>query len=168
MPSVDSVYYHSLLPLKALFGTGLPILTYHKLGPRPRPTRLKGLYLSQRLLVRQLAELRQAGFESSSLAQWQDGAALPNRRVVLTFDDGFRNVLEFGLEPLAKYNCKAIQFLVADRLGGRNEWEIAEGEAPAPLMDHAQVRSWLAAGHEIGSHTLTHPWLTRLSVAESR
>ena len=59
-------------------------------------------------------------------------------------------------------------FLVAGRLGGRNEWEIAEGEAQAALMDDAQVRDWLAAGHEIGSHTLTHPRLTRLPVSEAR
>jgi peptidoglycan/xylan/chitin deacetylase (PgdA/CDA1 family) len=30
------------------------------------------------------------------------------------------------------------------------------------------VRLWLAAGHQIGSHTLTHPWLTRLSGPEAR
>ena len=46
--------------------------------------------------------------------------------------------------------------------------EKAEGEAPAPLMDAAQVKDWLAAGHEIGSHTLTHPWLTRLPLSEAR
>jgi peptidoglycan/xylan/chitin deacetylase (PgdA/CDA1 family) len=84
------------------------------------------------------------------------------------FDDGFQNVLEFGLGPLAEHKCRAIQFLVADRLGGNNEWDLAEGEAPAPLMDEAQVRDWLAAGHEIGSHTLTHPWLTRLPASEAR
>jgi peptidoglycan/xylan/chitin deacetylase (PgdA/CDA1 family) len=35
-------------------------------------------------------------------------------------------------------------------------------------MDAAQVRDWLAAGHEIGSHSLTHPWLTRLPVPAAR
>src|SRR5947208_3254568 len=100
MPAVDLVYYHSLRPFKALFSTGLPILTSHKLGPRPRQTRLKGLYLSQRLFVRQLAELRQAGFQSISLGQWQSRANITNRQIVLTFDDGFRNVMEFGLGPL--------------------------------------------------------------------
>jgi peptidoglycan/xylan/chitin deacetylase (PgdA/CDA1 family) len=53
-------------------------------------------------------------------------------------------------------------------MGGQNNWEQAEGEAPAPLMDAAQVREWLARGHEIGSHTLTHPWLTRLPPAQAR
>jgi len=168
MPAVESVYYHSLRPFGALFGTGLPILTYHKLGPRPSHARLKGLYVSQRLFARQLGELKQAGFESSSLGQWKEIGPSLNRRIIITFDDGFRNVLEFGLGPLAENNFRAVQFLVAGRLGGRNEWEIAEGEASAPLMDEAQVGDWLAAGHEIGSHTLTHPWLTRLPASEAR
>jgi len=34
-----------------------------------------------------------------------------NRRVVLTFDDGFVNVLDFGLQPLADHGFQAIQFL---------------------------------------------------------
>ena len=168
MPAAESVYYHSLRPFRVRFATGLPILTYHKLGPRPRHARLKGLYVGRRFFARQLSELKQAGFESSSPGKWKEIGPSPNRRVIITFDDGFRNVLEFGLEPLAEHNFRAVQFLVAGRLGGRNEWEIAEGEAPAPLMDEAQVRDWLAAGHEIGSHTLTHPRLTRLPASEAR
>ena len=35
-------------------------------------------------------------------------------------------------------------------------------------MDEAQIREWLAAGHEIGSHTLTHPFLTRISPQRAR
>lgn len=35
-------------------------------------------------------------------------------------------------------------------------------------MDAAQVREWLAAGHQIGSHTLDHPYLTRISPAAAR
>jgi peptidoglycan/xylan/chitin deacetylase (PgdA/CDA1 family) len=77
-------------------------------------------------------------------------------------------VLRHGLEPLAATRFKAIQFIVADLLGGRNEWDVAVGEAPEPMMDAAQVREWLAAGHQIGSHTLSHPWLTRLPLAQAR
>ena len=58
--------------------------------------------------------------------------------------------------------------MTADRIGGRNEWEIQEGEARQSLMNETQVKEWLAAGHEIGSHTLTHPFLTRLSLVKAR
>jgi peptidoglycan/xylan/chitin deacetylase (PgdA/CDA1 family) len=164
-----SSYYHSLKPFRRLFETAVPILTYHKLGPRPPGVRLKGLYVSEKLFARQLAELRAAGFKAASV----DGALTnespaSSRPIVLTFDDGFCNVMRHGLPLLAENRFHAIEFLVADLIGKTNEWEQREGEASEPLMDAAQVREWLAAGHEIGSHTRTHPHLTRLSAAEAR
>ena len=160
-------YFSSLKPFAALFAAGRPVLTYHKLGPRPRRVRLKGLYMGERLFARQLAELRSAGFDSVPLGP-PVACAAPNRSIVLTFDDGFRSVLEHGLAPLAANGFTATQFLVADRLGGQNDWEIAEGETPAPLMSPTEVREWLAAGHAIGSHSLTHPHLTRIPAAQAR
>jgi peptidoglycan/xylan/chitin deacetylase (PgdA/CDA1 family) len=35
-------------------------------------------------------------------------------------------------------------------------------------MDEAQVRDWLAAGHQIGAHTCTHPRLSQLSEAQAK
>jgi peptidoglycan/xylan/chitin deacetylase (PgdA/CDA1 family) len=158
-------YYSTLEPFRQVFESGNPILTFHKLGPRLAGARLKGMYLSGRLFNRQLQELRSAGFSDGSL----DTSAGPyaGRRVTITFDDGYVNVLRHGLDPLAKSGFKATQFLVAGLLGKRNEWDIALGEAPETMMDAAQVREWLAAGHDIGSHTLSHPWLTRLSRAQA-
>ena len=161
-----SNYYHSLKPFWDVFQTGTPILTYHKLGPRPPGVRLKGLYVGEKLFARQLGELRAAGFASGTLETCTTPCA--SRQLVITFDDGFENVLRHGLKPLAENQFQAVQFLVAGRLGQSNEWDQREGEAPEPLMDAGQIREWLAAGHGIGSHTLTHPFLTRLSPAAAR
>lgn len=159
-------YYSELGPFRAAFARGNPILTYHKLGPAPARVRLKGLYVGTRLFSRQLTELRAAGYRSGSLAT----AAGPwrEREVVLTFDDGYVNVLRLGLGPLRETGFQAVQFLVADLLGRHNEWDVPMGEAPEPMMDAAQVRDWLAAGHHIGSHTLTHPFLTRIPASRAR
>ena len=159
-------YFFSLEKFRGLFATGNPVLTYHQLGPAPRGVRLKGLFVNARLFDRQLAELRAAGFSSGSLGECA-GRLRPGR-VVLTFDDGFASVLRHGLEPLARHRFHAVQFLVADLLGKSNAWDQVHGEVSSPLMDVAQIREWLAAGHEIGSHTLTHPQLTRLSPAAAR
>jgi peptidoglycan/xylan/chitin deacetylase (PgdA/CDA1 family) len=159
-------YYSALEPFQPLFAQGNPVLTYHKLGPRPARVRLKGLYVSAKLFSSQLAELRVAGFQSGALADC--GAPLQPRRIVITFDDGYVNVLRHGLGPLAQHGFQAIEFLPADLLGKRNEWDVAAGEAPETIMDAAQVRDWLAAGHTIGSHTLDHPWLTALPAAAAR
>ena len=161
-------YYHSLEPFRELFRTGVPVLTYHKLGPRPSRARLKGLYVSERLFARQLAELSGAGFLALPLTDALLAEAEPRPRIGITFDDGFCNALRYGLETLARHQFRAIEFLVADKIGKSNEWEQREGEAHEPLMDVAGVREWLAAGHEIGSHSLTHPFLTRLPLARAR
>ncbi len=144
------------------------MLMYHKLGPRPARVRLKGLYVSRKLFERQLSELRRAGFSTPAYGVPAQRGGNPGRHIALTFDDGFANVFRHGLEPLAKNGFKAIEFLVANLLGGINKWEMEHGEAKQSLMDAAQIKEWLAAGHEIGSHTLTHPFLTKISLKEAR
>lgn len=159
-------YYSGLAPFRALFEQGNAVLTYHKLGPRPAGARIKGLYLGSRAFALQLRELSGAGFENGQLNACAGPVA--GRRVAITFDDGYVNVLRYGIEPLAASRFRAVQFLVADLLGKCNEWDVPLGEVPEPMMDAAQVREWLAAGHEIGSHTLTHPYLTQIPAGRAR
>ena len=161
-------YFTSLKPFAGLFATGVPWLMYHKLGPRPGGVLLKGLYISRALFERQLSELRRAGFTTPPCGPPPSGEGNPERRIALTFDDGFANVFEHGLEPLARHGVRAMEYLVAERVGGWNDWEMEKGEAREPLMNASQIKEWLAAGHEIGSHSLTHPFLTRISVARAR
>jgi peptidoglycan/xylan/chitin deacetylase (PgdA/CDA1 family) len=168
LPAGVPPYFTSLNPFTRLFATGMPWLMYHKLGPRPTGVRLKGLYISAGLFERQLAQLRQAGFTTPAYSTPPPGEGNAGRRLALTFDDGFANVPEHGLEPLRRQGFRAMVFLVADQIGGWNEWEVAEGEVRQPLMDEGHVREWLAAGQEIGSHTLTHPFLTRASRERAR
>src|SRR5580700_9108106 len=109
-------HYHTLPPFRELFRTGVPIFMYHKIAPRPRRVRLKGLYVTPETFVRQLAELSENGFVSCSLAEaGQDGPSAP--RVALTFDDGFHNVFQNALETLAERRWRALQFLVPHFIG---------------------------------------------------
>lgn len=160
-------YYTSLAPFRAVFRDGLPILAYHCLGPRPRGVRLKGLYLDTRRFRWQLIELRAAGFESAPLPATPPAPGAPPR-IVITFDDGCRNVWQHGLTVLQETGFRAVQYLVADLVGRTSEWQAREGGVAERLMDDAEVRDWLAAGHTIGSHTCTHPWLTRLPADRAR
>jgi peptidoglycan/xylan/chitin deacetylase (PgdA/CDA1 family) len=161
-------FYSSLAPFEEAFLAGQPILTYHHVGSRPRGARIKGLYVSPKLFARQMAELKAAGFSTPPLAQVTVGGANALCHAFLTFDDGFRDVFEHGLPALQAHGFRAVLFLVADLIGRSNEWQQRTGDVVEPLMDEAQVRDWLAAGHEIGSHTLTHPRLTELPPAEAR
>jgi peptidoglycan/xylan/chitin deacetylase (PgdA/CDA1 family) len=143
---------------------------YHKIGKRPRRVRLKGLYVNPDQFSRHVQELKVNGFTTATLTELAAATTQTPllNKVVFTFDDGFRNVLENAAGPLADAGFRAIQFLVPNFLGKRNEWDLRDGEVPEPLMDVQQVRDWLAAGHEIGSHSMTHASLTRLSVRDAR
>lgn len=160
--------YASLAPFRDYFETGVPILMYHKLGPRPPKVRLKGLYVGTRLFERQLRELRQAGYGALDFDALARGEPAGPRQIGITFDDGYVNVLRHGLKPLADQKFQALQYIVADRIGRGNEWDLPEGEAFEPLMDVGQLREWIAAGHLIGSHTSSHAWLPKCTLAQAR
>jgi peptidoglycan/xylan/chitin deacetylase (PgdA/CDA1 family) len=149
-------------------GRGVPVFAYHKIAPPPAQTRDPFLYVSPERFEEQLAALRRAGFVSASLSEVRGVEDYRARKAVITFDDGCRNVLEHGLESLSRHGFRAIQFLVPAFLGRRNEWDIAKGDTPEALMDEGEVRQWLAAGHEIGSHSMTHRNLRHVDQAGLR
>jgi peptidoglycan/xylan/chitin deacetylase (PgdA/CDA1 family) len=160
-------YYSSLGPFRKLFATGDALLTYHHVGPRPRGVRLKGLYVSAKLFGQQIAELKVEGYETNAFGTIQSSQPRA-KRVFVTFDDGFADVFENALPVLRQHRLGSIQFLVADLLGKTSEWQASSGEVPGLLMDKAQVKDWLGARQEIGSHTLTHPRLTQISPVKAR
>ncbi len=160
--------YHTLAPFEALFQTGLPALMYHKIGRRPLGVKLKGLYVSTKRFTAQLEELKAAGFSTANMADAATTIPGQKKTIVLTFDDGFRDVFENAMTPMAAHGFNAIQFLVPNFIGRVNEWDIRDGEKPAALMDETQIRDWLRAGHDIGSHSMSHARLTRLSVRDAR
>ena len=153
-------YFTELAPFADLFRKGRAILCYHKIATPPRKARIKGLYLDPTLFNRQMEELSVNGFIS-------DFPGLPatqeKNTVTITFDDGFLNNLTEAVPCMRKRNIRAINYLVADRLGQTSDWEGREGGEADPLMNVRQVKEWLSAGHWIGAHTCTHPRLSLLS-----
>jgi peptidoglycan/xylan/chitin deacetylase (PgdA/CDA1 family) len=82
--------------------------------------------------------------------------SLSQGMVSLTFDDGTATAYRNGVPLLEKYGIKATHYLITDPL-------IYPGDPY--YMTAAQARDLSAKGHEIGSHTVTHPHLTTLSLA---
>jgi len=145
------------------------VLVYHKLGSPPQGTKLKSLYVGKGLFSWQMRDLRRGGFATGSLDAPRKFSSPDPARAVLTFDDGSRSAFRHAMPELAGNRFHAIQFLVADAIGGLNHWDIRDHhEVPDPLMDAVEIREWLAAGNEIGAHTLTHPRLTGIPEDRAR
>jgi peptidoglycan/xylan/chitin deacetylase (PgdA/CDA1 family) len=158
-------YYTELAPFRGVFQEGHPILCYHKIAPPPKQARIKGLYLEPKLFLRQMSEITQAGLTSSFPGR---SAVSKKDTITITFDDGFASNLIEAVPLMKKFGVQAINYLVADRIGQTSDWEAHEGGEADPLMDEAQVREWLAAGHQIGAHTCTHPRLSQISEAQAK
>jgi peptidoglycan/xylan/chitin deacetylase (PgdA/CDA1 family) len=82
----------------------------------------------------------------------------------ITFDDGFENFLTQALPELEKRNMPATVFVIAD---GMNR-EFGSEKYAEKLLSLEQVRSLPTHLVTIGSHTLSHPMLTRVEESEAR
>ncbi|NLT94548.1 MAG: polysaccharide deacetylase family protein [Clostridia bacterium] len=134
----------------------IPILMYHEIGTPSGPW--KELYVEPENFVRQLDWLKENGYSTVTLddvyAHWYYKKPLPEKPVVLTFDDGYRNMYDIVLPLLLSRDMKATFFLYPSKFN-----------TPTGLTTE-MVAEMAAKGMEIGSHTYSHKDLTKISAAQ--
>jgi peptidoglycan/xylan/chitin deacetylase (PgdA/CDA1 family) len=110
----------------------------------------------------QMAWLAAHGLRGVGTATLVEAMRIGTQRglVGITFDDGYASVLEHALPVLQRHGFGATAFVIAGRIGGRNDWD--EG-TPWPLLTADRIRALAAAGLEIGSHSVTHVSLVGLA-----
>jgi peptidoglycan/xylan/chitin deacetylase (PgdA/CDA1 family) len=147
--------------------SGVPILMYHKVGEPPRASKLKKLWVSVADFRGQMAYLLDHGYHPTTLAELaavvDAGRPVSDKAVVITFDDGYRNNHETAFPVLREFGFRAVLFVVVNAVGGDNFWHDASVETRIPMLSWDEVRDFQGAGWEIGSHTLGHPRLSKLS-----
>jgi peptidoglycan/xylan/chitin deacetylase (PgdA/CDA1 family) len=104
----------------------------------------------------QMAYLAYNGYHTVRIMDLVDAArgrrVLPPNPVVITFDDGWIDGYEGALPVLRKYGMIATFFIPAQWIGGTN----------SEVMSWEQLQELSRQGMEIGSHSMTHPYLTQL------
>ncbi|HKV02154.1 MAG TPA: polysaccharide deacetylase family protein [Ktedonobacteraceae bacterium] len=98
----------------------------------------------------------------------QRGAALPDRPVVLTFDDGFADFFTEAFPILQQYNFVATLYVATGFIGSTSRWLQREGEATRPMLTWDQLTEISASGIECGGHSHRHHQLDTLPLAEAR
>lgn len=151
---------------------GVPILMYHKVNPAPSVGGY-GLRITPRSFERQIRFLKKKGFHSISLIDLEEhfnsGMALPKKPVVITFDDGYLDNYTYALPILKKYGMTATVFVVADTIGGTNDFDYKAGRQPLNHMaGWKELKEMSSGGITIGSHTLSHPHLAEVSPDRAR
>lgn len=88
--------------------------------------------------------------------------------LAITFDDGYRNFAADALPVLERLKIPATIFIVAGECGGTNRWDADKAGIPElPLMEWDELRDICGRGVTIGAHTMTHPNLTKLLLADA-
>jgi peptidoglycan/xylan/chitin deacetylase (PgdA/CDA1 family)/SAM-dependent methyltransferase len=145
-----------------------PILMYHRIAPDGAEATARWR-LHPDAFEEQLSHLRRQGYTSIDFEQWRVASdrryPIPPSSVMITFDDGYADFVDYAQPLLAKYDFKATVFVVSDLVGKSNRWDDARGEE-LELMDWKQLEGLLRAGVQIGSHSSAHRPLVSLTAAE--
>lgn len=142
----------------------IPILMYHCVSDDPADA-TRGLSVRPDMFAAQLDVLREKGFTALTFTDaaraLREGDALPERPVVLTFDDGYADFHREALPRLTRYGFPATVFVttgwVAD--AGPN----AAGHPLDRMLTWSQIDEVCSAGIEIGAHSHSHPRLDELA-----
>jgi peptidoglycan/xylan/chitin deacetylase (PgdA/CDA1 family) len=139
----------------------VPVLMYHEIADvtvTPSP-----LAVAPEAFADQVAYLHEAGFTAITAGAVPellaaDAGALPERPVVLTFDDGYGDFYNQALPLLKQYGHTATVFQTTG-------WVGVEG-TEKQMMDWRELSQVAEAGIEIGAHTHKHPQLDQLPDGE--
>lgn len=152
---------------------GLPALMYHKIGEPPPGSTLDKLWVSPEKFRAQLGWLKDHGYESVTFADWRDAEkgvkALPEKPVLITFDDGYRNNYDLAYPLLREFGMKGCVFLVYETMDKHNAWHDPATEPWLKMLTWAQIKEMQDSGtFEFGSHTMRHRCLTEIPLEDAR
>ena len=129
----------------------IPILMYHSIDDDNFE-----LSVSRKNFYNQMKLLSHLGFSSINLDELFYTPNL-NRKIIITFDDGYKNNLTNALPILKKFKFKSTCYLVSNLIGSYNIWdENKKFYKKKELMNESDINEWLANDQFIGSHSLNH------------
>lgn len=133
----------------------LPILLYHHVATQGDPDTT----VSIKQFASQMAYLKEHGYTAVSLDDWDlavtQGSQLPAKPVIITFDDAWEDQYLNAIPILRQYGFRATFYAYPAFIGHKQG------------MSWDQLKTLAAAGHCIGSHSLSHARLTRQNAGET-
>lgn len=147
----------------------IPILMYHSISRHATP-KFKPFTVSSESFADHMAYLRQHAYTLMTVTQLvkvltQEGSVLPERPIVLTFDDGFADFFTDALPILQQYGFPATLYVTTGFIGSTSRWMQREGEATRLMLTWEQLTEICMCGVELGGHGHSHRRLDTLPFA---
>lgn len=141
----------------------VPVLMYHSVSDAPAAS-ARALSVRPATFAAQLRYLRDEGFSGLTFGDLcqrrRGGQSLPARPIVLTFDDGYADLIEEALPLMLEHGFPATVFVTTGWLRGAARH--AAGTPPGRMLTWGQLAELSSAGVEIGAHTHSHPQLDQI------
>lgn len=142
----------SVKEVKMVHPSGIPVLMYHKIGD----DKDNDAVIREDLFREQMKFLKDNGYNPLTMDQLYDyvvnGAAVPEKPVVLTFDDGYADTYSIVYPLMKEYGFAATVFINPGDVGTRLTWD--------------QIREMHKNGITISNHGFQHIEMGQLSEAK--
>ncbi len=145
---------------------GVKVLMYHRVVANQDGKNGYDWVITRTQLRQQLEFLDRWGYTCISFHDYslslKGEIALPSKPVILTFDDGYDEILANAVPVLKEFGAKATMFVLGDSGMRSNLWDADFVSKGVPLLTTNSIVQLHKMGFEIGSHSLTHPHLNDL------
>jgi len=138
----------------------IPVLMYHAVLPIDAAEEVRGT-VPLTTFREQIGWLARRGYRALTLDEVADalagrGDAARGRSVAITFDDGYRCVVDHALPVLEEFGMTAVLFVVTGAVGHTTEWYVPKGGRAFEHAGWAELERAAARGFAIGSHSVSH------------
>jgi len=137
----------------------MSILTYHMIDPKPC---FAATRIHPKQFERQIEMAANMGFVFQTISDYLWPQQKHEKRLAITFDDGYDSVFKHALPILKQYNAPATVFVNPGYVGQFNTWDVNFLGMRTLMMSWPQLQHLSKTGWEIGSHGMTHQDLTCL------
>lgn len=129
-------------------GVRVSVLGYHDFTAAGEATEMRIHTAKFRAQMEQLRQLGIAVISLDDFSAWKRGTkTIPEKSVLLTFDDGWKSVYEEAFPILREFNYPFTVFLYKNYVDGGGK-----------ALTSPMIREMLKAGAVIGSHSVSHPY----------
>ncbi len=141
----------------------LPILMYHNVSNEEKTS--KGLTIAAQKLESHFRYLVDNNFTTFHLSELENTVSIPDKSVVITFDDVTQNQLIYAVPLLQKYNLKATFFVPFAYIGKTDLWNNRPESSGEKIMTMTELQN-LDTRVELGLHSFAHKKYANLSEKE--
>ena len=142
------------------------ILAYHRVGTIPADGWDTWYRIPEQDFSDQMEIISNSGWQvinlSTFLAGLDQPETMPERSILLTFDDGHKSMREVALPILQRFGFPAVCFVPTDHIGTLCEFD-KDVEPAEPICDWDDLRELDRCGIDIQSHGASHHWLSLLN-----